>query len=89
MGALKMIKQCKICDSNFEPDKWHPNQIYCSQSCNQKAYRERTGKAVKANLFRTRRFKLISELGGKCEACGIEDKYFQRYLSCCWLCNYH
>ena len=70
-----MIKQCKICNSNFEPDKWHPNQLYCSRSCNEKAYRGRTGKDVKAKLFRTKRLELINKLGGKCEACGTEDDY--------------
>lgn len=33
-----MIKKCLFCESEFEPDKNHPYQIYCSEDCANRNY---------------------------------------------------
>ncbi len=49
-----MKKECKNCQKSFEPER--VNQIYCSNSCKQKAYKERENK--KNELLEKREFSL-------------------------------
>jgi hypothetical protein len=50
---------CKICDKKFEPNKYTPNQIYCSKKCKslgkrlwQKKYcKTNKGESVKLNFY--------------------------------------
>ena len=42
-----MKKECKNCQKSFEPER--VNQIYCSNSCKQKAYKEKKGNEAKTN----------------------------------------
>lgn len=48
---VMIFNNCLTCGSNFLPNKWHPQQKYCSQKCNSKA---RNAK----NVIKQRQFSL-------------------------------
>ena len=73
MANIKKI--CRECGATFEPDKFHPYQVYCSKRCKWRWYEKHSKKRIenRKKKYSERREKAIKALGGKCTLCGIDD----------------
>jgi hypothetical protein len=69
-----MDNTCEICGKTFTPSKFTPYKRFCSQKCKDRSHYLRRVGQHKRIQYQNLRIQVINLLGGRCVACGCEDR---------------
>ena len=69
-------KVCRECGAAFEPDKFHPYQVYCTKPCKWKWHRKhRDPEERRRKRYFKYRLEALEVLGNECAICRISDPH--------------
>ena len=54
-----MVKRCEHCGKEFETEKFHPRQRFCSAECYRTWYYDQNGKKIREQMRKQRRIAQI------------------------------